>query len=174
MRCVVPLAALALVCALSSTALAGTQQIETRYGKLTMKTLDNRVNFEGQVFFNGHTLHPDVRGNSALYVHHTFHLDGADAVFFEDVGGTACPSLWYFVTVSPSGAASTHAFGSCGDLLAATQNGQTIVVRTRGFLGPFEPQAAQAHASEQTHTYVYRHGVVTENGKPVPCAENCK
>jgi hypothetical protein len=174
MRCAVPVAAVALVCALRSTALAGTQRIETRYGTLTMKTLDNRVQFEGQLFFKGKPLHPDVRGNSALYVHHTFHLGGADAVLFEDSGGTACPTLWYFVSVSPSGAASTHAFGSCGDLLGTTQNGQTIVVRTMGFLGPFESQPARAHASEQTHTYVYRHGVVTENGKPVPCADNCK
>jgi hypothetical protein len=173
MRTMTGVVTAALVCALGTATLAGTSTIPTRYGDLTMKAED-RVNFEGRLFFHGKPLHQDVRGNNALYHRETFHLANADVVFFEDAGGTACPSLWYFVTVSPAGAAATHAFGSCGDLLSIAKRGRSITVQTRGFLGPFESQAARAKAERVTHTYVFANGVVTENGKPVPCEDNCK
>jgi hypothetical protein len=167
MKKIVLLAAL-LSFGLGAVALAGVVRIATRFGTLTLQRADDRVNFQGRVYFNGHALHPDVRGNNALYVRQTFQLAGADAVLFEDQGGAACPVLWYIVSVGPAGAASTPEFGSCGSLLGTAQNGPAIVVRTRGFLGPFEPQAARSRAAAETHVFLYRHGVVTENGKRVP------
>ena len=158
--------AAAVLVAAGSVASAGVYSISTRYGALTIKTLSNVVNYEGEVLFKGHPLHPDVVGNNALSLKQTFHLAGADALLFQNLGGEACPYLWYFVTVSRSGAKSTPQFGSCGDFIGAAQRGQTIVVRTRGFQGPREPQAAQASAAKQTHTFIYSHGDVTENGKP--------
>jgi hypothetical protein len=41
-------------------------------------------------------------------------------------------------------------------------------VSQTGYRGPFEPQADRKRASQETHVFVFRHGVVTENGKPVP------
>jgi hypothetical protein len=158
-----------LFLAAGSVAFAGVMSIPTRYGALTLKTLDNVVDYQGQLLFKGRPLHPDVVGNNALSLKGTFHLAGADALLFQDLGGEACPYQWYIVTVSRSGAASTPEFGSCGEFLGAALRGQTIVVRTRGFQGPMEPQAAQVRAAKQTHTYIYSHGKVTENGKPVPC-----
>jgi hypothetical protein len=169
----VPLVTAALVVALVSAVLADSTQVTTRFGTLTLETLAGRVNFQGRVLYKGRPLHPDVRGNNALYVEQIFRLAGSDAVLFRDVGGDACPDLWYFVSVSPSGAASTPEFGSCGSLLGAMQKGQAIVVRTRGFLGPFEPQAARVSASKQTHEFIYHNDVVTENGKPIPCGSAC-
>jgi hypothetical protein len=157
---------------LPAAVLADNNGLVTRYGTLTMQA-ENRVNFEGRLFFHGKPLRPDVRGNNALYLRKTFRLANADTLLFEDSGGTGCPYLWYFVTVSRSGATATHAFGSCGELIDSAQSGQTITLRTHGFLGPFEPAAAQRKASGETHIYVFRHGVVTENGKAVPCADNC-
>jgi hypothetical protein len=168
-----PVAA-ALLVALVSAVAADTVQIATRFGGLTIETLAGRVNFQGRVLYKGRPLHPDVRGNNALYVERIFALAQFDVVLFRDAGGAACPDLWYFVSVSPSGAASTPEFGSCGTLIGATQKGQTIVVRTRGFQGPFEPEASRAAASKQTHEFIYRAGVVSENGKPVPCGAACK
>jgi len=169
-----PVVTAAFAVSLVSTVLAGSVQVTTRFGALTVETIAGRVNFQGRVLYEGRPLHPDVRGNNALYVAQKFQLAGSDAVLFRDAGGTACPDLWYFVSVSPSGAASTPEFGSCGSLVGTTQKGQTIVVRTRGFLGPFEPEAARANASKQTHEFVYHAGVVTENGKAVPCGAACK
>ena len=154
------------ILAAGSVASAGVYSIPTRYGALTVKTLSNVVNYEGEVLFKGHPLHPDVVGNNALSLKGTFHLAGADALLFQNLGGEACPYLWYFVTVSPSGAKSTPQFGSCGDFIGAARRGQTIVVRTRGFQGPMEPEAAQVNAAKQTHTFIYSRGTVTETGSP--------
>lgn len=173
MRTTTTVLAAALVWALGTAALAGTKTIPTRYGDLTI-TFEDRVNFEGRLFFHGKPLHPDVRGNNALYQRETFHLANADVLLFEDNGGTACPTLWYFVTMSSGGAAATHAFGSCGDLIGIARRGQTITVKAHGYAGPFESQAERAKAAPATHTYVFRDGVATENGKPVPCEDNCK
>jgi hypothetical protein len=170
----VPVMTAALLVSLVSAVLADGTQLQTRFGTLTIESLTGRVNFQGRVLYKGRPLHPDVRGNNALYVEHIFHLAGSDAVLFRDAGGDACPDLWYFVSVSPSGAASTPEFGSCGSLLEATQKGQTIVVRSRGFLGPFEPEAARVNASKQTYEFIYHSGAVTEDGKPVPCGTACK
>jgi hypothetical protein len=164
----------ALIVSFASAAFAGSVALTTRFGTLTIEKLDGKVNFQGQVLYKGRPLHPDVRGNNALYVERIFALAQSDVVLFRDAGGAACPDLWYFVSVSPSGAASTPEFGSCGTLIGATQKGQTIVVRTRGFQGPFEPEASRVNASKQTHEFVYRDGVVSENGKPVPCGAACK
>jgi hypothetical protein len=127
------------------------------------------VNYQGQLLFKGHPLHPDVVGNNTLSLKETFHLAGADALLFQDLGGEACPYLWYTVTVSPSGVDSTPEFGRCGEFIDATLRGQTIVIRTHGYQGPMEPEAARESAAKQTLTFIYSHGKVTENGKPAPC-----
>jgi hypothetical protein len=162
------LAGAALTLVLAAPALSN-DTLKTRFGSLIIQRLPNVVQAQGRVLYKGRPLHPDVHGNNNLYATRTFHLSNADAVLFEDEGGEACPSLWYIVTVSPSGAASTPEFGSCGPLLDSAQRGQTIVVRTRGFCGPFEPATDRARAVNEVHEYVYRGGVVHENGKRHPC-----
>jgi hypothetical protein len=174
MRFSLPVVSAALVVSLASAVFAGSAVLTTRFGTLTIEKLDGKVNFQGRVLYKGRPLHPDVHGNNALYVEKIFALARSDVVLFRDAGGDACPDLWYFVSVSSSGAASTPEFGSCGSLIGTTRKDQTIVVLTRGFLGPFEPEASRVNASKQTHEFVYRDGVVSENGKPVPCGAACK
>ena len=103
MRFSLPVVTAAFAVSLVSTVLAGSVQVTTRFGALTVETIAGRVNFQGRVLYEGRPLHPDVRGNNALYVAQKFQLAGSDAVLFRDAGGTACPDLWYFVSVSPFG-----------------------------------------------------------------------
>ena len=141
-------------------AFAGDVAIPTRFGTLS-------IDKGYVVHFNGRAVRPKVQGNNGLSVERVFRLATADVVLFEDVGGTACPSLWYIVAVSRSGAAATPEFGSCGELLGVVRKGETIIVSTRGFRGPFEPEADKARAAKEEHVFVFRRGVVTE-GKTVP------
>jgi len=162
------IASLTLALAAGSAALADDGAVKTRFGTLTIGK-DPSSSWTGPtVLWHGRALHPTVRGNDALSVKTLFALATEDVVLFEDSGGTACPELWHFVAVSRSGVASTGAFGTCGPLLGVKQHGQSIILRARGFRGPFEPDSERLRAESEVHTFIYRLGVVTENGKPVP------
>jgi hypothetical protein len=134
---------------------AGSSGLPTRFGTLSI----DKANV---LHYNGRPVRPRVRGNNNLVLNHVFRLASADIVVFEDAGGTACPDLWYIVTVSRSGASATPEFGSCGELIALEQKDDAIIVSTRGFQGPFEPAAARARAATQEHVFVFRHGTVKE------------
>jgi len=162
------IASFALALAAGSAVLAGEGDVQTRFGTLSVGK-DRASNWTGPtVLWHGRALHPTVRGNNAIFVKHVFALATEDVILFEDDGGTACPQLWHLVAVSKSGVSSTGGFGTCGPLLGLKQRGQTIVVSTRGFQGPFEPEAARNRAEAEIHTFVYARGVVTEHGKAVP------
>jgi hypothetical protein len=150
----------ALITGFSGAALAQDGGIPTRFGTLT-------IGNGYIVLFNGRPVRPTLQGNTALSFERRFKFAAADVVLFEDIGGTACPELWAFVTVSSSGARATPEFGSCGELLGVKQEAETIVLRTRGFQGEFEPRAAQERAAQEAHVFVFKGGVVTE-GKVVP------
>jgi hypothetical protein len=88
-------------------------------------------------------------------------------VLVTDNGGTACPALYYFVTVTKSGAKATRAFGTCSDLIKVKRTGDSISVSMPGYRGPFESKRSQNRAARENHVFIYHAGVVTENGKPV-------
>jgi hypothetical protein len=96
-----------------------------------------------------------------------FSIGERDVVLVTDNGGTACPHLYYFVTVSASSAKATPPFGTCNELSTIKRTGNSISVTMQGFRGPFEPAAEQRRAARRRHVFIYRAGVVTENGKPV-------
>jgi len=66
---------------------------------------------------NGRPVSPEVRGNSALNFVRKFAIGSTDIVLLEDVGGTACPELFFIVSVAANSAHPTREFGSCGALL---------------------------------------------------------
>ena len=66
MRVWLPIISAVFGLAVSSAVFADTVQVATRYGTLSIQELQNKINFEGRVFFKGRPLHPDVRGNNAL------------------------------------------------------------------------------------------------------------
>jgi hypothetical protein len=136
------------------------QKSSTRFGSLT-------VNDQRMLLFNGHPLQPPVEGNSSLDLGEPFRIGSTDVVLVTDNGGTACPVLYYFVTVSRWGAKATPSFGTCGEVTNVKRNGNSISLTMPGFQGPFEPEAEKRKAARHRHLFVFRDGVVTENGKQV-------
>jgi hypothetical protein len=151
----IPLAVLALAAA----ALA--QGVSTRFGKLD-------VNSEKILTFKGRPVNPVVQGNDSLSLLDKFSIGATDVVLIRVDGGTACPALYHFVTVSATGAKATKFFGTCSDQAEAARKGDAITLTMPGFEGPFESAAKQVKAEKERHVFVFRNGAVTENGKPVP------
>ena len=108
-----------------------------------------------------------VQGNSALHIVAHFELEGQDIVLLQDTGGTACPALYRFATLSPQGIEVTPEFGTCSNIATvATGEGHSglrePVVTMNGSRGPFEPEEEQRRAHMQLHRFVLRLGQVHE------------
>jgi hypothetical protein len=106
-----------------------------------------------------------VQGNAALHIVAHFELEGQDIVLLQDTGGTACPALYRFATLTPQGIAVTREFGTCSDLatvtLEETPSGvQEPLVTMVGALDPAEP--GQEHPRIRLHRFVLRQGQVQE------------
>jgi hypothetical protein len=136
------------------------QEISTRFGSLS-------VNDDKILLFKGHPLDPPIKGNNSLDLGKLFRIGGTDVVLVRDNGGTACPFLYYFVSVSKSGAKATPSFGTCGELTKIKRIGKSISVTLRDYRGPFEPEAEWQKATKERHVLIFRAGEVTENGKRV-------
>jgi len=134
--------------------------IQTRFGALT-------VNDGGVLLFKGAPLQPTIEANNSLALSERYQIGSSDIVLVTDNGGTACPALYYFVTVMKSGAKATPAFGSCSDLIKIKRMSDSISVSMPGYAGPAEPKRAQTRAARERHVFIYRAGVVTEHSKPV-------
>lgn len=153
----------AIVSSFASTALAqlqDSQQVVTRFGALS-------VNEDKILQFKGRPLVPTIEGNNSLDLGTAMPIGATDVVLVTDNGGTGCPAVFYFVTITRSGAKGTRPFGTCSEFADVKRRGDSISVTMPGFLGPFEPRAAQRRAARERHVFIYRAGVVTENGKPV-------
>ena len=137
-----------------------TTTINTRFGVLT-------VSDAGVLLFKGTAVQPKIEANNSLDLSEPYQIGASDVVLVTDNGGTACPALYYFVTVTKSGAKVSPAFGSCSDLITVKRNGESISVSMPGYQGPSESKRAQLRAARERHVFIYHAGVVTENGKPV-------
>jgi hypothetical protein len=136
------------------------QETTTRFGALT-------VNDDKMLLFKGHPLNPPIVGNNSLDVGKPYQISAADVVLITDNGGTACPYLYYFVTISASGAKSSPLFGTCAEVTTVKRTGDALSVYLPGFEGPFESERKQLRAAREKHVFIFRAGVVTENGKRV-------
>lgn len=137
-----------------------TNEIRTRFGNLG-------INEEKILLYKGVPLNPTIAGNSNLALEEQFQIGEKDVLLFEDVGGTACPILHYFVTISSSGAKSTPAFGTCSEESKTTREGPNIKVSMPGFRGPFESAAGQRKAAKEKHVFIFDGDVLSENGSLV-------
>ena len=137
-----------------------TKAIQTRFGALT-------VSDAGVLLFKGAPVQPTIEANNSLDLSEPYQIGASDVVLVTDNGGTACPALYYFVTVKESGAKVTPSFGTCSDLIKVKRTGDSISVSMPGYKGPSESQRAQLRAARERHIFIYRTGVVTENGRPV-------
>jgi hypothetical protein len=133
---------------------------KTRFGVLEF---DN----EDMLTFRGHRVDPEVKGGPRTYLSDPYRFGASDVVLVTKSGGTACPARYYFVTVSSSGAKATGPFGTCNEAKDIERQGDSISLTMQGFLGPYEPEDKRKKAFAETHVFVFRDGVVTDNGKPV-------
>lgn len=115
-----------------------------------------------------------IQGNSSLSLVAHLELKDRDVVLLQDNGGTACPALYRFASITAQGIAVTPEFGTCSDIAAITHQPPSPgkdpepVVTMTGFLGPFESSQAQKHATMRAHRYVLRRGQVKELGSDSP------
>lgn len=151
----------ALLTSLSLASFSGfAEDIPTRFGSL-------KVNDENILLYKNRPLNPEIQGNNSLSVIGIYQFENSDAVLIQNNGGTACPALLHFVSISKSGAKATSEFGTCSDIIEAKQVADSIFVTMPGFTGPFESKAAQRKAAREKHVYIFKGGVLSENGKPV-------
>ena len=163
-----PLAGLLLL-ALSITP-AFADKIQTRFGELSAV---DRLPDDGDAILrlNGKPVQPTVEGNKGLSIIKVFQIGATDVALIQDDGGTGCPALYYFVTLSANGTKVSPEFGSCSDLVETKQDGQQIQVTMPGFLTASQEadlsQAQRNKAWKERKIFTYRDGTVYENGKPV-------
>lgn len=134
--------------------------IATRFGALS-------ISDAGKLLFKGNPLDPPFEEDAGLSLSELNQSGDTDVVLVTLDGGKACPALYYWVTVKQSGAKITKSFGTCSDLIKIKLTGDSISVSMPGYEGDFESKRAQRRAALEKHVYIYRAGVVTENGKPV-------
>lgn len=149
------LAALAL-----SSPLGLAQDIPTRFGSL-------QIDDEHRLLYKKRPFSPEIQGNNSLDVLGIYPTGNRDVVLIQDNGGTACPAQYYFISLSSHGASATSSFGTCSDLVDVKQTADAVTVTMPGFMGEFAPGAEQRKTAKQKHVFLFRNGVLTENGKIV-------
>lgn len=112
-----------------------------------------------------------VQGNNALDMVAHFELEGHDIVVLQDTGGTGCPALYRFATLTPQGIAATSEFGTCSGVASVTLQAahpgrapEALVTMT-DFLGLQEPLLEQQRAQMRLHRFVLRQGHALELNK---------
>jgi hypothetical protein len=143
---------------LSGISLAKADGLATRFGNLT-------IGSDNVLLFRGKPVVPKVDGNNSLTLVKNFTVGPSDVTLVQDNGGTACPTLYYFLTSTPQGATSTRSFGTCADLIKLSRDGNSIIVIMGGYRGPFESSAAQARAAKEKHVFIFANGLLTEKGR---------
>ncbi len=136
--------------------LAGTSALAQETKSVTTRFGDLAVSDAGVLLFKGSPVQPTVEANNSLDLSEPYKIGTSDVVLVTNNGGTGCPAEYYFVTVTKSGAKVTPSFGTCSDLIKVKNVGDSISVSMPGF-----------KRARGRHVYVYRAGVVTDNGKPV-------
>ena len=147
----------AVVCYGACAQAAQELRVSTRFGHFTVA--ENRM-----LLFKGRPLDPPLKGNSGIDVGEPMRIGETDVVLVTDIGGTACPYTYYFVTASKSGAKATARFGTCNEATDVHSTRDSISVIMHGFLGPFEPEAQRRKAFREIHVFVFHDGVVSEKG----------
>ena len=109
-----------------------------------------------------------VQGDVALHLVAHFELPDRDIVLLQSTGGTACPALYRFATLTQQGIAVTPEFGTCSDIASIVLpdpqpgNDPEPVLSIVGFKGPSNPEAEQQQAARSLHRFALRQGKVLE------------
>ena len=139
------------------------KKLKTRFGVVSVREDDNLLLFKGK------PVAPAIEGNNSLSIVANYEIGQSDVLLLQDTGGTACPALFRFITVSAAGLRATPEFGTCSDSIYPSWDSKTgtVTITTNGFKGPFEPEAEKRKAYMTKTVFRFAKGQVTENGKPV-------
>jgi hypothetical protein len=92
------------------------KKVKTRYGVLSVREEDNILLFKGK------PVAPAIEGNSSLSIVANYELGKSDVLLLQNNGGTACPALYRFITISAAGLQVTPEFGTCSDIIYPTSD----------------------------------------------------
>ena len=139
------------------------KSLKTRYGVVSVREEDNFLLFQGK------PVKPAIEGNSSLSIVANYEIGKIDVLLLQNAGGTACPALFHFVHVGPTGLRVSPEFGTCSDIIYPSFDPKTgVTVSMIGFQGPSQPVTAQRKAAMSKTVYRWTtDGRVTENGKSV-------
>lgn len=129
--------------------------VETRFGRVS-------ADDELQLLYKGKPL-PDLMGSFSIA--RQYESGAADVLLITSAGGTACPALYRFATVTARGITVTPEFGSCSDLIATYQEGARIrVLMPKLVSGSMSNMANEGRQRVWTKaTFVFSQGKVSES-----------
>lgn len=147
----------ALFMATSSMALA--QSMSTRFGPVSVS--------QNTLMVRGRPVTPSVQGDMSLGIDHVIQVGSYDAVIVRnELGGNACPVMFYVVAVTAQGTLASPAFGTCSEAADVSVRGSSVSLRMATISTLAQQRAGLGHPG-QMHVYVVKNGTVTDNGKPV-------
>lgn len=135
------------------------QSIPTRFGSLD-------ISDENMLLYNGKHLSPEVEGNNSLSLVNSYRFgDKEDVILLRDNGGDVCPALYYFISLSSFGLKQAGAFGTCTDIIHVHKSANSISVSMHGFAEKTGSRADIMKILKEKHIFIYKDGLLTENGK---------
>lgn len=109
------------------------KKVKTRYGVLSVNEDNNTLQFKSK------PLSPAMEGNNSLSIVASYELGENDVYLLQDNGGSECPAMFRFVTVTAAGVRVTPEFGTCSDIVYPTSDGKTgVTVAMVGFVESLE------------------------------------
>lgn len=131
------------------------KSVKTRFGTLAVAA-DN-VSLQ----MNGKPVLPGVAGNNSLSIAASYELGNADVVLVKNSGGSGCPAMYSFITLTKTNLRATPEFGTCSDIIRVTSDLKSAVtVVTVGFSGPFESAEAGRKAGMTKTVFRYANGQI--------------
>lgn len=147
----------ALLLAMPTMALA--QSKDTRFGPVSVS--------QNTLLFRGKPVVPSVVGELGLVLDKVIEIGSYDAVVVENLlGGNACPTMFYVVSVTAQGATASRTFGTCSEKADISRKGDGVSLRMQTISTLAQQRAGKGDAGRM-HVFVVTNGAVTDNGKPV-------
>ena len=126
------------------------KKVKTRFGVVSVREDDNLLLFKGK------PVAPAIEGNSSLSIVAHYEMGQSDVLLLQNTGGTACPALFRFITVSAAGLRTTPEFGTCSDIIYPSSDSKGSI--TVSMIG----------VKAMTKTiFQYSNGQVMQGGKAV-------
>jgi hypothetical protein len=135
------------------------KSVKTRFGTLAVQA-DN-VSLQ----MNGKPVLPGVAGNNSLSIAASYELGSTDVVLVQNTGGSGCPAMYSFITLTKTNLRATPEFGTCSDIVRVTSDLKSAVtVVMVGFSGPFESAAERGKAGMTKTVFRYANAQISPAG----------